>query len=747
MTPISRRAFVAGASGALVAAGSPVAWAAPAGAPRADAHGALLRDAAMVWKRLPRGWQEGPFLGNGFLAAHVYAEPGEGNVLRFMVNHSHVQDQRGQWEAAIGYSRLGVGFLTLTFAGTVTGVDWRLDLDDAELAGTVTTTRGSVALSALILSHEDVLLVSTEPSAGEEAAAWGFTALPSRTTRTVRVPPDYTANPDPAIGPGHVEQPLHAGGGYTTAWRERRSGTRRLLAATIAYGHPDSTGRQRALRTVEKALDGSAEAAVARHRSWWHAFHRRSFVSVPDKKLQRFYWIQLYKLACATRADGPVTPVFGPWFPERGNNWTSIWWNTNVQVTYPLADTSNHRELDAVTPTFARDHANLETNIRPELRDGETYALCHPGDWRLRSGPRYVGVPGVSPNDHTGNLVWALHNAWVSYRHHMDDDVLRHVIRPVLAKAVRYYARHLTEGSDGRLHLPETRSPEYADAADCTYDLSLLRWGVTALLDSVRRLRLRDPDEKRWRDIRDRLVPYHRDQNGVMIGAGVPLSESHRHFSHLLWLHPLQEGLDRRSFDHWAGRQDRWHGYSYAAAASMETLFGEPERALRHLRFFVDGNVTDNCALTPNTMYREGSNFALESPVAAARSLLDMLTQSHGGVVKVFPAVSDAWRDASLQQVRAQGAFLVDASRRAGRTEWVRVRSEAGEPLRLRHGIAGEIDVRDERGRDLPYRGSDVIDVPLRRGQTALVTPKGGRPALRPRDVPGNATEPAWGLP
>ncbi|WJV50432.1 glycosyl hydrolase family 95 catalytic domain-containing protein [Streptomyces flavofungini] len=747
MSPISRRAFVAGTSGALVAAGSPVAWGRPPAAAPDDVHGTLLRDAAMVWRRLPGGWQEGPFLGNGFLAAHLYAKPGEGNVLRIMVNHSYVQDQRGQWEAAIGYSRLGVGYLTLTLAGTITGVDWRLDLDNAELTGTITTARGSVRFTALILSQEDVLLVSSEPSAGEETAAWGFTALPSHTTRTTRVPPDYTANPDPTTAPGIVEQPLRAGGGYTTAWREVRSGTKRLLAATIAYGHPRSTGREEAERTVARALDGSPAAAIARHRDWWHAFYRRSFVSVPDKKVQRFYWIQLYKLACATRSHGPVTPVFGPWFPETGNNWTSIWWNTNVQVTYPIANGSNHRELDAVTPAFAKFHENLESNIQPGLRDGETYALCHPGDWKLRSGPRYVGVPGTSPNDHTGNLTWALHNAWVTYRHHMDDDVLRHVIRPVLTKAVNYYARHLTEGSDGRLHLPETRSPEYANAADCTYDLSLLRWGVTTLLDSARRLRVSDPHEKRWRDIRHRLVPYHENENGVMIGAGVPLAESHRHYSHLLWLYPLQEKLDRRTFDHWAGRQDRWHGYSYAAAASMETLFGKPEEALRHLRFFLDGNVTDKCAMTPNTMYREGSNFALESPISAGQSLLDMLTQSHGGVLKVFPAVSRTWADASLQRVRTQGAFLVDASRRGGRTEWIRVESEAGEPLRLRHGIAGAVDVRDERGRPLPYEGRNVISVPLRRGQAAVITPKGARPSLRPRDVRANGTEPAWGLP
>ncbi|MFF4829773.1 glycoside hydrolase family 95-like protein [Streptomyces sp. NPDC001312] len=748
MTPISRRAFVAGTAGAfsaaLITTESAAAWAAPA--QHQDVHGDILDDAAMVWKRLPKSWQEAPFFGNGFLAAHIYSKPGEGNVLRVMINHSLVQDQRGQWEAAIGYSRLGVGFLTLTFAGSITSVDWKLDLDNAELSGTVTTSQGSATFSALILNHRSVLLVSLEPTAGEESAAWGFTPLPSHTTRTIRVPPEYTGNPDPTVGPGHVEQPLHAGGGYTTAWREVRSGSKRLLAATIAYGYPHSTGREAAIRAVNTALAGPPDKDIAAHRNWWHAFYRRSLVSVPDKKLQRFYWIQLYKLACATRRNAPVTPVFGPWFPESGNNWTSIWWNTNVQVTYPVANGSNHQELDAITPTFQKFSANLESNIVPDLRDGKTYALCHPGDWQLRPGPRYVGVPGVSPNDHTGNLTWALHNTWVTYRHHMDDEVLRTVIHPILTKAVNYYARHLTEGTDGKLHLPVTRSPEYADAADCTYDLSLLRWGCATLLQSAQRLRIDDPAAPQWRDILARLVPYHENEQGIMIGAGVPLAESHRHFSHLLWMYPLQEKLDRRTFDHWTSMQTAWHGYSYAAAASMETLFGRPEEALHYLRFFVDGNVVASCAMTPNTMYREGSNFALESPISAAQSLLDMLTQSHGGVVKVFPALSRTWEDASISQLRTQGAFTVDASRSSGRTDWIAVRSEAGEPLTLQHGIEGEIDVRDESGKPLPYQGEGAISIPLRRGRTAVISRKGIHPILHPRDVTANGSAPAWGL-
>ncbi|HEU4422745.1 MAG TPA: Tat pathway signal sequence domain protein [Pilimelia sp.] len=789
MAEVSRRALLRGASGAAAGAaagavigGGPGALvgggpgaAAPASVTasvtaettsggRTGVVEQIVRDAQLVWQRPPTSWQTAPFLANGFLGVQVYRAPQE-NVLKFMLSHSHVQDERVQWEAAIGLSRLPIGYLTLTLAGAITAVDWRLDLWNAELTGTVTTTQGGVAFTALVHNTRTVLLVSLTPTAGEEGATWAFQPLPSATTRTIRKPPDYVPNPPPTVGSAdgvsYAEQPMLAGGGYTTAWQEVHLGTRRLLAATVSYAFPEPTSTADAVRRVRDALAADPRRLAVTHRWWWHRFYGRSLVSVPDKRLQRFYWIQLYKAAAATRADAPVVTEWGPWFPEVGNSWTAVWWNLNVQVAYPLINGSNHPELDAVTATFRRFEANLELSVPPAYRDGDTYALSHPGDRTLRpGGTRTVGIPGPdNGNDQTGNLIWGLHTAWLAYRHAMDDRVLRHVIYPILARALNYYLTFLAEGPDGRLHLPQTRSPEYANATDCAYDLSLIRWACATLIDSARRLRIGDPRIQRWADVLARLVPYHQDPAaGVMIGAGVPLADSHRHFSHLLWLWPLQESswerpadrdLMRRTFNHWTSMQQRWHGYSFAAASSMCSIMDAPEEGLAHLTFFIDGNVVDNCQLTPNTMYREGSNFAIESPLAAAQSVLDMLVQSHGGVVKVFPAVSSTWADASIAGLRTQGAFVVDASRSQGRTDWIRVRSEAGEPLVLHHGIAGEIDVRDERGR--PIRcvaaGEGRVRIPLRRGGTAVVTRSGDRPDLTPRDVPGNGATPPWGLP
>ncbi|WP_371792520.1 hypothetical protein [Streptomyces sp. NBC_01471] len=769
MHELSRRRFAgtaAGATAALWLAGSRTAWAAPGdGRPAShspDVYERTVRAAAMKWRRLPAGWQDAPFLANGYLGAQLYRGTA-GNTLKLMISHTQVQDQRGQWRGGTGYSRLPVGYFTLTLAGEITAVDWTLDPYDAELRGTLTTTRGSLTFSALVQNDTGALLVSTRPSAGEESAAWSFQWLQAASTRLIDKPADYTPNPDPRVGAGFVEQPLLAGGGWTTAWREQREGTGRLLAAQLVYHFPGDVRRATAdaVRAVDRALATGPDRLVARHREWWHAYYRRSFFSVPDKRLQAFYILQLYKLASTTRAQGPTLSEWGPWYPEVGNSWTAVWWNLNVQIGMPAVNGTNHPELDSVTRTFHRFEKNLSTSVPAAYRDGRNYALGHPSDWQLRAGDTYdVGVPGSGHiSDNFGNLTWALHNVWLSYRHSMDLATLRDVVYPILAKAINFYAQFLHEGGDGKLHLLTTRSPEYANAADCTYDLSLIRWGVRTLIESARLLRVDDPGARQWRDIAARLTPYAEDPaDGVMIGKDVPLADSHRHHSHLLWLYPLRErnwdrpgdrDVMRRSLAHWTSMQSAWHGYSYATSSSMYSVMGEPEKALDQLTLFTDGNTVADCQLTPNTMYREGKNLALESPLAAVQSMLDMAVQGDGGVLKVFPSVSERWADASFASLRTEGAFLVDADRAGGTTRWIRIRSEAGEPLTLDHGISGAVDVRDEHGRPLSWHGAGPgrITVRLARGATAVVTPRGARGSRGPRDVPANGPAEPWGLP
>lgn len=704
---------------------------------------AFLAASDLRWKSLPANFYEGPFLGNGALGAAVYRHPSRAR-LTFVLGDSRVRDHQDAGGALFGHSRLRIGYLTLETAGDVTGVDLRLSLWDAELTGTITTATGTVTVRAFTHATRDLLVVDAVPSGGEKVS-WSFTPFPAESPRLAFKPrpAGLKDNPPPQVTATECVQDLVAGGRTVTAWRVAGS----TLTATVAQSFPDTSASQTAARTLRRA--GTLDRLTGEHRRWWHRFYPKSFVSLPDARLQAFYWIQLYKMACATRADRPVIGTAAQWLEP--TPWPGTWWNLNVQLEYWLINATGHTELDSLTHSLDRYRESLTENTADPYRT-DSIGIGRVTQEDLRSDA--LGVPGQVPSGdygvpETGNLTWALHNVWLRYRHTMDDTLLRTTLFPLLRRAVSYYLHFLQEGTDGRLHLPETYSPEYATTRDCNYDLALLTWGCQALLDAAARLKIHDPLAPKWRDVLNRLVAPPQGQDGLWIGADKQLTSSHRHFSHLLWFHPLHildvtrpadRDLLRRSLAHWLSLPGALQGYTFTGAASMSALLGDGDAALGYL------NTLLTTYVKPNTMYAE-SGPVIETPLSGAQSLHDMLLQSWGGTLRVFPAVPSAWADLAIQELRAEGAFLVTAVRRGGRTAFVRVRSLAGEPCRvIPGGMSGPYEVRRD-GRPVKWRqDGDALQIELHAGEEALIYPAGTRPDLHVAPVPAPAAPP-WGLP
>ncbi|MFH9070460.1 glycosyl hydrolase family 95 catalytic domain-containing protein [Streptomyces alboflavus] len=766
----SRRAVLAtgpALGGAVLVGGLPAQ--AAADAPRAREHTApdpwrtVLDDADMVWQRMPRTWYEGPFLGNGFLGSGIYAEPGrETAAVRFNVQHSEVQDHRPEFGSLFGLARLPIGHFTLEPVGRITGLDWRLRLRDAELTGTLTTDRGTLRVRAHVHTSRAVLAVEVTGSAGERGFRWVFHPAEAISPRAAfkPVPAGYEGNPPARVeshdGVSAAVQPLLAGGQHVTAWREQRRGGARTLYVHVAHSHPKSTARDRAVRAVRSAARLPYDTLAAPHRAWWDAYYRKSFLSLPDARMQRFYWIQLYKIAAAARRDAPVMATCGPWLEP--TPWPNTWWNLNVQLEYWPIHGANHLELDAVTRALSEFRDNLAKEVAAPYR-ADSLGMPRTTDTRLVNGASVtnggygVGIPGQDPpTPEVGNLTWALHNVWLSYRHTMDTAILRDVLFPLLRGAVNYYLHFLQPGPDGKLHLPATFSPEYGgNSRDCTYDLMLLTWGCRTLLEAAELLGVDDELAPRWREVLARLVAYPTNANGYMIGADIPFAKSHRHYSHLLAVYPLYEvtgrapaekALIEKSLAHWVGFEGALQGYTFTGAASISALLGKGEDALKYL-----GQLMSRF-IQANTMYKE-SGPVIETPLSAAQSLHDMVCQSWGDVIRVFPALPAAWPDLVVHDFRTQGAFLLSAVRERGATRWVRLVSEAGAPCVVRHGIAGPVEVRDARGRPLPHEdaGGGALRITLGKGDSALITARGDRPDLRIRPVKPGADAPRWGLP
>ncbi len=561
---------------ALVTAGQAMAEPSAAVADKVDWKGLLARQ-DLVWDNLPTAWDAGAFLGNGLLGAMVYSD--KTCPLRWDIGRSDVTDHRGKDRrknncrtsqgdspifaarksgqsptcsfagpkpgespnACFDRARLPIGHFVLEPVGKPTGGTMRLILWDAESRGTLTTDRGRITWRSFVHASDMAIVVEIQTEGQERQCRWKWVAEESRSTRTKGGPADYQPNPPSTIekvGDTSVcIQPLLVGGQYATAWQEiRLAPDRRLLIISVGNSYPRSSAAKDAVDCVRQATTLGLEQLLASHRQWWHDYYPASFVSIPDARLESFYWIQMYKLGSATRADG-------------------LW-----------------------------------------------------------------------------------------------------------------------------------------------------------------------------------------------IGRDRPLAHSHRHYSHLLMIYPLyvmnreqpaNRDLITRSLDHWIGFEGALQGYSFTGSSSISASIGRRDAAVRLINALLDRYVR------PNTMYLEGSP-VIETPLSGAESLHNILMQSWGDKIRVFPGVPDAWRDVTFHKLRAEGAFLVSAVRRDGRTCWVRIESLAGEPCRIKADFAGPVKVLADRKLAVKQFSEGVLELDLHKGEAAVLYAGNTLPPLNVEPVASQSGIPNW---
>ena len=698
----------------------------------------------LVWDSPPSGYGEAPFLGNGLIGTMLTAPAGT-NTCVLEVFRSDVHDHRDGTHGWTAYSRprFVIGWFELRTVGAVTGCSLRLDLWNAELRGSIETDAGSIGIRHIVHADEPLILFETSGRGGESEARWEWVPGEAKTTRggvpygepereefavrygahyreTLRL---YEPNPDPRHEHGRGSdvwiQDLLAGGGYATAWREDASGRgRTILSVSIAHTFPERRAGAEALAAVESAAPERTDELYRTHRERWHRYYPLSFLSITDSRLESFYWIQMYKLACSTGRGRPVMDTSGPWFQP--TPWPYITPDLNIQLCYWPVYASNRLELGESLLDSLREHLPaLVENVRP-VEWQEDSAFLHITTAQDLVGPRDDDMRYWLC---VGNLAWTLHDCWLHYRHAMDDSILSETIFPLLRRAVNFYRHLLYEDERGVLHLSETYSPEYPvnPSRDTSYDLALLRWGCLTLLSVCERLGIDDPLSGEWARILEHLADFPVDGNGFRIGADTPFGAGHRHFSHLLMVYPLyllnveQEGVSeqvRRSVRHWIG-SGALAGYSFTGASSMSSAIGEANAALEYLKGLEP-------YLKPNTLYVEAGP-CLETPLAAAQSIHDMLIQSWGGVIRIFPAAPDAWPDIVMHDFRAEGGFLVSAVRSGGETRWVRIESLAGEPCMVKVEIEDPVVTIDGAVVSLELPPGGPRAVTIGRGQTALI--------------------------
>ena len=691
----------------------------------------------MVWDRIPEDYYEGPFAGNGLLGTILFKDDQQPNTLRFEIGRVDVYDHRAK--GAHGVGRLPIGQLLLTPVGTIEKTNLRTDLWNAEIRGEITTNAGTLKLRCYVPSGGSLIILDLTGTGQEKGVKCAFRPEQGNHPRPTVQPGrdkgvDYKPNPPFVVE--HREdievttQPLLAGDDYATAWSERRhaDGSRTVLV-TVANRwaknlQPATGSADDAFATIKAAQSCDLAALEQKHREWWHHFYPASFVSVPDARIESFYWIQLYKLASATRENRPPVDLMGPWF--RKSVWAAYWTNLNIQLAYYTTGITNHLELaEPLYQLIERSRDQLAANVSPAEFRNDCAALGNPVGFGVFNAGVSLKIDPANSNSRFKliALPWLVQLFYIHNQMSIDDTRLRESIYPLMKRTFQVYVRTLVRGADGKYRVPFSYSDEYGNAEETSLNIAMARWGFETLIATATRLKIDDTQLPQWRDILAHLADYNTDETGIMIGKNTPFAKPHRHYSHLFGIFPFYSlNIDRnperlplmeKSVRHFTSLDGDNCMFKFNGASSLWASMGNGDEALkwldRSLEILLPRKVP---SIGPNTIYSENGWPTFESPIASSRSVLDMLIQSWGGTIRVFPACPAAWKDAIFHNLRAEGGFLISAERKNGKTRWVRVQSLAGEPCRIQ--IDGKLrDLALGKGEEILLGDVRAVVAPL----------------------------------
>jgi alpha-L-fucosidase 2 len=491
----------------------------------------------------------------------------------------------------------------------------------------------------------------------------------------------------------------------TVEWNAAKSGVLEGVWS-ISSQYPDTPAKIASTATVKSALQRGQVRDYATHLTWWNKFWGQSSLRVPDPVLEKQWFLEQYKFGSAARRGAPPISLQAVWTADNGRipPWKGDYHHDlNTQLSYWPSYSGNH--LEEGLGYF--DH--LDANLANYKRYTKTYF-----------GTDGLAVPGVTTLDGTemGGWIqyslsptvssWLAQHYYLQWRYSMDRDFLKNRAYPWFHEVCKFLEKITIKDENGSRKLPISSSPEINDnkltawfPENTNYDLSLMKFAFTAGAEIALEMGLTSEAEH-WNDILSQFGAYAITENSeLMFAPSLAYNESHRHFSHMMAIHPL--GLIR-----WEDGEksqliiknsisllekigpDWWCGYSYSWLANMKARAKDGAGAAHNLSIFAKAFCLPNSFHVNGDQTKSGLSkftyrpFTLEGNFAFAAGLQEMLLQSYAGFIEVFPAVPDEWKDISFEKLRTEGAFLVSAKKISGRVEEVRIVSEKGGVTRLK---------------------------------------------------------------
>ncbi len=490
---------------------------------------------------------------------------------------------------------------------------------------------------------------------------------------------------------------LGKGGGFVATVRQQ--GARPVMDATrgslqgFLCVPAGGTAEMRITVATERDKPSSCDAVdiFARTKAWWEAFWSRSMVWLSDDTLCDLWAMGLYALGAATRPDTSPPNLQGIWnMSERALWHGDFHFNTNAEQCQWAALPSGHPELSRALVRVLTEDWREKLRLLASEEYGVPGALAVPlgADWLGRALGGWFSTSSVS------TTAWAALHVWEQYVFDPDEALLRDTVFPFLRECCALYDGIMIF-ENGCYHTDISSSPERAiDTPNGRYTLfgrnPAINVAVIGALyqAAAGAARLLGEDDAHWAHVAAHMPPLP-EQDGVLIemetgyfaegpAPGVT-KECHRHPSRLMAVFPAGQihlgsapetlALGIRSYyDFVADGMEKFTGWTYSYLACIAARLGLGREAAGLLHVLRDGFTLPGL-LSSHDRLKKGSYsdalFQIEALLGVPAAVQEMLMQSIGGMIRLFPALP-AGMDASFTRLRARGNVLVSASREAG---------------------------------------------------------------------------------
>ena len=521
-----------------------------------------------------------------------------------------------------------------------------------------------------------------------------------------------------------------------------RSGTRQAIA--VVTTRESKQPMEDAVKLVESTL---ADAdAVKTHEKAWQEFWSRSGVELGDATLQNWWYRMVYFFRTFARPGGNVIGLQAA-FDQLGGWHNSLTLNYNAQQVYLTAGPINHPEL--IEPFVEVLHRNLNRAkwYAKTAFPGSEGAYFAVNLWPFEPDPANC----TTPNKHQhAYMPWgyswgtAGHSAAVLWDYHKFKPGSQSLKRiwPMLEQFALFYCSvlEMCPMVDGKRKVGPTYFAEIGDFGvfNSSYDIVWIRFTLNAAKHAAEIMgneKLAARCEVNLTTLPDSPTEMDPSQGGPVIGqwlgGGLPVytnvvAEVMPLFpaDEVTWMSdPAQRELLARTINHC--EKVTHHINSNVTMNIARARLGMGAEAIANAKKCF-GPQSDISAEQPNGLfYWKIHGYYLSEQVCIARFVSELLMQSAGDVIRVFPAWP-AGIDGRFTRLLAQGGFEVSAERVADVIQNVTITSKAGGRAKIANPWPGRTlrIVEKSSGDSVPgTEGTHGVTFPTAVGETYQISP------------------------